>query len=136
MNRTLIILKPDTVERGLVGKILNRFERRELKIVAGDFRVISTKVAKQHYAEHAERPFFGDIVANITRSATFVAVIEGPEDTWRVVRRMMGTTDPADSAPGTIRADFGMTLAENLIHGSDGPEAAAREIALFFPDLA
>ncbi len=135
MKRTLIILKPDAVERGLVGEIIARFERRGLTLAAGELRVIPAETAQQHYAEHAERPFFGELVDFITRSPSFVAVIEGPDDVWKLVRAMMGTTNPADSAPGTIRGDFGTDLAENLIHGSDGPEAAAREIALFFPGL-
>ena len=136
MNRTLVILKPDAVERGLVGEILGRFERRDLKIAAAELRNISEDVAKAHYAEHRERPFFGDLVAFITRSAALVMVLEGPVDTWRIVRMMMGATNPVDAAPGTIRGDYATDLGENLIHGSDGPEAAAREIALFFPGIA
>jgi nucleoside-diphosphate kinase len=135
VNRTLIILKPDAVERGLIGDILSRFERRGLKVVAADLRVVSEDTAKAHYAEHSDRPFFGELVAFITRSPVFVCAIEGPEDTWKMVRVMMGTTNPADAAPGTIRGDFGTDLAENLIHGSDGPEAATREISIFFPAL-
>ncbi len=136
MKNTLIILKPDAVERGLIGEVLTRFERRGLKIIAGEVRTISEDVAKQHYAEHAQRPFFGELVEFITRSPSFVAVLEGPADTWRIVRSMMGTTNPAESTPGTIRGDYGLELAENLIHGSDGPEAAAREITLFFPQIS
>lgn len=136
MNRTLIILKPDAVERGLVADILGRFERRGLKFIAADLRVISEKVAQEHYAEHSERPFYDELVSFITRSPSFVAVIEGPDETWKIVRTMMGPTDPVEAAPGTIRGDLGTELAENLIHGSDGPEAAAREITLFFPSLS
>lgn len=136
MNRTLVILKPDAVERGLVGEILGRLERKGLRVVAGDFRVIDTELAQAHYAEHAERPFFADLVAFITRSMILVVVLEGPPDTWRVVRSMMGATNPADAALGTIRGDLATELSENLIHGSDSAESAAREIALFFPDLA
>ena len=136
VNRTLIILKPDAVERGLIGEILGRFERRGLRVVAADLRVVSEKTAKAHYAEHSERPFFSDLVSFITRSPVFVAVVEGPEDTWRMVRAMMGATNPIDAPSGTIRGDFGTDLAENLIHGSDGPEAADREISIFFPALA
>ena len=135
MNRTLVILKPDAVERGLIGEIFGRFERRGLSVVALDLRNISEDVAKAHYAEHQERPFFGDLVAFITRSAALVMVVEGPEDTWKIVRAMMGATNPIDAAPGTIRGDLATDLAENLIHGSDGPDAAAREIALFYPGL-
>ena len=136
MNRTLIILKPDAVERGLVADILGRFERRGLKFIAADLRVISEKVAQEHYAEHSERPFYDELVSFITRSPSFVAVIEGPDETWKIVRTMMGPTDPVEAAPGTIRGDLGTELAENLIHGSDGPGAAAREITLFFPSLS
>ncbi|HUY07351.1 MAG TPA: nucleoside-diphosphate kinase [Acidimicrobiales bacterium] len=136
MNRTLVILKPDAVERGLIGEILGRFERRGLKVAAAELRIVSEDVAKLHYAEHKERPFFGDLVAFITRSASLVMVMEGPTDTWKIVRTMMGATNPADAGPGTIRGDYATDLAENLIHGSDGPEAAAREVALFFPGLA
>ena len=92
-------------------------------------------MAETHYAEHAERPFFGDLVAFITRSPALVMVVEGPKDTYAVVRLMMGTTNPAEAAPGTIRGDFGIETTENLVHGSDSHESAAREIALFFPGL-
>ena len=135
MNRTLVIVKPDAVERGLVGEILSRFERRGLRLVAGDLRVIDKALAEAHYAEHAERPFFAGLVEFIGRSPAFVAVVEGPLDTWRIVRQMMGPTNPAEAPPGTIRGDFGTELSENLIHGSDSAEAAAREIALFFPSF-
>ena len=136
MNRTLVILKPDAVERGLIGEILGRFECRGLRVAAAELRIVSEDVAKLHYLEHKERPFFGDLVAFITRSAALVMVVEGPTDTWKIVRTMIGTTNPADAAPGTIRGDYATDLAENLIHGSDGPEAAVREVALFFPGLA
>jgi nucleoside-diphosphate kinase len=136
VNRTLIILKPDAVDRGLVAEILGRFERRGLKFAAADLRIITEKVAREHYAEHQERPFYDELVSFITRSPSFVAVLEGPDETWRIVRTMMGTTNPIESDPGTIRGDLGTELAENLIHGSDGPEAAVREIALFFPSLS
>lgn len=136
MNRTFVIIKPDAVERGLTGEILQRFERKGLRLVAGDLRAIDPDLAGRHYAEHAERPFYGELIAFITRSPAFVAVLEGPADTWRIVRTMMGATNPAEAAPGTIRGDFGTLTTENLVHGSDGPESAAREIALFFPHLA
>ena len=135
MDRTFIICKPDAVERGLVGEILGRFERRNLTVVAAELRTITRETAEQHYAEHADKPFFGELVEFITRGPALVAVIEGPEDTWKVVRTMMGATNPRDAAPGTIRGDLGILFTENLIHGSDGPESAAREIALFFPGL-
>lgn len=135
MDRTFIICKPDAVERGLVGEILSRFERRNLTIVAAELRTIDRATAEQHYAEHADKPFFGDLVDFITRGPALVAVIEGPEDTWKVVRTMMGATNPRDAAPGTIRGDLGILFTENLIHGSDGPDSAVREIGLFFPGL-
>jgi nucleoside-diphosphate kinase len=135
MDRTFIICKPDAVERGLVGEILARFERRQLTIVAAELRTISAATAEQHYGEHVGKPFFADLVSFITRGPALLAVIEGPQDTWKVVRTMMGATNPRDAAPGTIRADLGINFTENLIHGSDGPESAAREIALFFPSL-
>lgn len=135
MDRTFIICKPDAVERGLVGEILSRFERRNLTLVAAELRTIDRVTAETHYAEHADKPFFGDLVEFITRGPALVAVVEGPEDTWKVVRTMMGATNPRDAAPGTIRGDLGILFTENLIHGSDGPESAQREIGLFFPGL-
>jgi len=136
VDRTLVIVKPDGVERGLVGEIVSRLERKNLRIVAAELRTITAEVAETHYAEHAERPFYGDLVAFITRSPAFVLVVEGPKDTYAVVRKMMGVTNPAEAEPGTIRGDFGIETTENLVHGSDSHESAAREIALFFPDLA
>jgi nucleoside-diphosphate kinase len=135
MSRTLIIVKPDGVERRLVGEIVSRFEHKGLRLVAGDLRSIPIELAQRHYAEHSGRPFFGELVAFITRSPAFVGVVEGPEDTWKIVRTMMGPTNPADAPPGTIRGDLGTDLAENLIHGSDSEESARREVALFFPEL-
>ena len=131
-----MIVKPDGVERRLIGEILARLERRGLSLVAGDLRLIDRATAERHYAEHAEKPFFGDLVAFITRSPAFVCVVEGPEDTWAIVRSAMGATNPKDAAPGTIRGDFATELTENLIHGSDSAESAAREIAVFFPALS
>ncbi len=135
MDRTFIICKPDAVERGLVGEILARFERRNLRLVALEHRLIDESTAKTHYAEHDGKPFFNDLVAFITRSAAVLAVIEGPVDTWQVVRTMMGATNPRQAAPGTIRGDLGIEFTENLIHGSDSAESAARETGLFFPGL-
>jgi nucleoside-diphosphate kinase len=135
MDRTLVICKPDAVERGLVGEILGRFERRNLTIAAAELRTIDRDTAARHYAEHEGKAFYEDLVAFITRGPALVAVIEGPEDTWKVVRTMMGATNPRESAPGTIRGDLGILFTENLIHGSDGPESAAREVELFFPGL-
>jgi nucleoside-diphosphate kinase len=136
VDRTLVIVKPDGVERGLAGEIVSRLERKGLRLVAAELRVITAEAAQVHYAEHAERPFFGDLVTFISRSPSLLLVLEGPnEDTFAVVRGMMGVTNPSEAAPGTIRGDFGLVTQENLVHGSDSPESAAREIAFFFPQL-
>ncbi len=135
MERTFIICKPDAVERGLVGEILARFERRNLSLAAVEMRTIDETTAKLHYAEHDGKPFFADLVSFITRGPAVLAVVEGPGDTWKVVRTMMGATNPKESAPGTIRGDLGILFTENLIHGSDSADSAAREINLFFPGL-
>jgi nucleoside-diphosphate kinase len=136
MDRTFIICKPDAVERGLVGEILGRFERKGLRIVAGELRRLDKETLAEHYAEHVGKAFYDDLVAFMTRSPAFVAVLEGPQDTFKVVRTMMGATNPRDAAPGTIRGDFGTEVTENLVHGSDSHESAAREIGIFFPGLA
>jgi nucleoside-diphosphate kinase len=135
MNRTLVLCKPDAVERGLVGEIVGRLERRGLRVVAMELRTLDDDLAGRHYDEHREKPFFGDLVAFITRGPLVAMVIEGPEDTWQVVRTMMGATNPVNADLGTIRGDLALETQENLVHGSDGPESAAREIALFFPNL-
>ena len=134
MERTLILVKPDAFTRGLTGEIIARFERKGLKIVAMRHMQVTEDLAKQHYAEHDGKPFFGDLVSFITRSPLVAMVVEGPE-AWKVVRTLMGSTNPRDAAPGTIRGDLAIELTENLVHGSDGPESAEREIALFFPKL-
>ncbi|MGH8987626.1 MAG: nucleoside-diphosphate kinase [Acidimicrobiales bacterium] len=137
MTRTLVILKPDAIERGLAGEILSRLERKGLRLVAAELRVITRELAGRHYAEHQGKPFFEDLVAFITRSPALVAVAEGPdEETFAVVRTLMGATNPKQAAPGTIRGDLAIETTENLVHGSDSPESASREIALFFPELA
>lgn len=135
MNRTLVICKPDATERGLIGEIIGRLERKSLRIVAAEFRQIDTDLASRHYAEHVDKPFFKDLLAFITRSPVMVMVVEGPDNAWEVVRGLMGATNPAKAAPGTIRGDLALETTENLVHGSDGPESAAREIGLFFPEL-
>jgi nucleoside-diphosphate kinase len=135
MDRTLVICKPDAVERGLVGEIIARFERRNLSIVALERREVTEETAAAHYAEHDGKPFYGELIAFITRSPAVVMVVEGPEDTWKVVRTMIGATNPRDAAPGTIRGDLGILFTENLVHGSDSAESAEREIALWFPGL-
>ena len=136
MDRTFVICKPDAVERRLTGEIIARLERKGLRLVAAELRTIPAATAEVHYAEHRDKPFFADLVAFITRSPALLLVVEGPVDTWKVVRTLMGATNPREAAPGTIRGDLGLETTENLVHGSDGPESAAREIALFFPGLA
>ena len=135
MNRTLVICKPDAVERGLVGEIIGRLERKGLGLVAAELRTIDAETAGRHYAEHDGKPFYGELVSFITRSPSLVAVVEGPDDTWQIVRTMMGATNPAEAALGTVRGDLATEMGENLIHGSDSAESAAREIGIFFPDL-
>jgi nucleoside-diphosphate kinase len=136
MNRTFVMCKPDAVERGLIGEVIARIERKGLRVVAAELRTIDRATAERHYAEHVEKPFFGELVDFITRSPVMAMVVEGPaENTWELVRILMGKTRVEDAQPGSIRGDLATTTTENLVHGSDGPEAAAREIALFFPDL-
>ena len=135
MERTLVIVKPDGVERRLSGEIIARLERKGLSLVAAELRTIEREIATVHYEEHDGKPFFESLVDFITRSPALIMVFEGPENTYKVVRTLMGVTNPAEAAPGTIRGDFGLEMTENLIHGSDSPESAAREIALFFPTL-
>jgi nucleoside-diphosphate kinase len=136
MDRTLVICKPDAVERGLVGEIVGRLERKGMRLIALELRQIDADTAGRHYEEHQAKPFFADLVAFITRSPSVLMVVEGPVDTWQVVRGVMGVTNPREAAPGTIRGDLGMEVTENLVHGSDGPESAKREIELFFPGLS
>ena len=133
-ERTLVLCKPDAVERQLVGEVIGRIERKGLRIIALELRQLDAGTAKQHYAEHEGKPFFDDLVAFITRSPLVAMVVEGPE-AWKVVRTLMGATNPREAAPGTLRGDLAIELTENLVHGSDGTESAAREIALFFPEL-
>lgn len=135
-DRTLFLCKPDAVERNLVGQIVDRIERKGLRIVAMELRTIDKDLAGRHYEEHRDKPFFGELVAFITRGPLVAMVIEGGPDTWKTVRTLMGATNPRESAPGTIRGDLALETGENLVHGSDGPESAEREIALFFPHLA
>jgi nucleoside-diphosphate kinase len=131
VERTLVIVKPDGVQRGLVGEIVGRLERRGLKIVAMRLRQIEREVAERHYGEHVGKPFYAGLVDYITSSPVVTMVLEGP-NAVAVVRSTMGATNPANAAPGTIRADLALEIGRNLIHGSDGPESAEREIALFF----
>lgn len=134
-DRTLVLLKPDAVERGLVGEILSRFEARKLRIVAMELRTLSADLLARHYEEHVGKGFYADLVAFMSRGPVVALVVEGPEDTWEVVRTMMGATNPRSAAPGTIRGDLGIEFTENLVHGSDSAASAAREIGIFFPDL-
>ncbi|HXY73187.1 MAG TPA: nucleoside-diphosphate kinase [Actinomycetota bacterium] len=128
---TLVICKPDAVRRGLVGEILSRLERKGLRIEALKMMRVDRELAERHYAEHAEKPFFGELVAFITSGDVVVARVAGRQAV-SVVRTLMGSTDPAASAPGTIRGDLALTVTDNLIHGSDSPESANRELDLFF----
>jgi nucleoside-diphosphate kinase len=130
-DRTLVICKPDAVERRLVGEIINRLERKGLHIAAMRMETITKEIAAQHYGEHQGKPFYDDLVAFITRGPAVLMVVEGPE-AYAVVRTLMGATNPRQAAPGTMRGDLAIELTENLVHGSDSPESAAREIALFF----
>ena len=134
MDRTFVICKPDAVERGLVGEIISRFERKGLRIVAMEHRTLDRDTLAKHYEEHVGKGFYDDLVSFMSRGPAVVLVVEGPQDTFKVVRTMMGATNPRESAPGTIRGDFGIELTENLVHGSDSSDSAARELALVFPE--
>ena len=134
-TKTLVLLKPDAVERGLVGNILTRFETKGLKIVAMQLRTLDAATLARHYEEHVGKGFYADLVAFMGRNPVVALVLEGPEDTWEIVRAMMGATNPRRAAPGTIRGDLGTLFTENLVHGSDSAESAAREIQIFFPGL-
>jgi nucleoside-diphosphate kinase len=133
-ERTLVLLKPDAVQRGLVGEIVGRIERRGLRVAALQMRTLDRATAEQHYAEHDGKPFFGELVDFITGGPLVALVAEGPR-AHEAVRALMGVTDPVKSAPGSIRGDYALEIGQNLVHGSDSPESAAREVKLFFPDL-
>ena len=134
-NRTLVLLKPDAVVRQLVGAILSRFETKGLKIVALELRTLDAAILERHYEEHKGKGFYAELVAFMSRGPVVALVVEGPEDTWEIVRSMMGATNPRAAAPGTIRGDYGTLFTENLVHGSDSAASAAREIGIFFPHL-
>jgi nucleoside-diphosphate kinase len=136
VERTLVIIKPDGVERGLIGEIVGRLEVKQLRVVAAELRTIDRPTAERHYAEHVGKVFYEPLVAFITRGPALVLIVEGPEETWKIVRTLMGATDPMEAAPGTIRGDLATITRENLIHGSDSPESVEREIAIFFPHRA
>ena len=131
MERTYLMVKPDGVQRGLVGEIMSRFEKKGLKLVAAKLMVIPKETAENHYAEHKERPFFPSLISYITSGPVLAMVLEG-ENAVSVCRNMMGKTNPSESAPGTIRGDYAMVTGLNIIHGSDSPESAKREISIFF----
>ena len=131
-NRTLVLLKPDAVERGLVGAILSRFEQKGLRIAAMELRTLDAGTLARHYEEHVGKGFYADLVTFMSRGPVVALAVEGPEDTWEIVRTMMGTTNPRNAAPGTIRKLFAESIEANSVHGSDSPENAAIEIAYFF----
>ena len=134
MDRTLILVKPDAFARGLTGEIIARFERKGLKIVALKHMRATEDLAKQHYAEHAERPFFGELVAFITSGPLVAMVLEG-QDAITAARQVIGATNPLEAATGSIRGDFAIEVGQNMVHGSDAVESGQREAALFFPEL-
>jgi nucleoside-diphosphate kinase len=133
-NRTFVMCKPDAVERGLVGEIVGRLERKGLRLVRAELRQVEVALAERHYDEHRDKPFFADLVGLLTRSPVLAMVVEGPdEQTWWLVRKLVGATKVEDAEPGTIRGDFATVTVENLVHASDGTESAQREITLWFP---
>ena len=133
VEQTLVLIKPDAVRRKLAGEILARLERRGLELRAARLVDVERNHAETHYAEHSEKPFFGELVEFITSGATLALAVEG-ESAISVVRSTIGATDPTDAAPGTIRGDLALAMPDNLVHGSDSQESAARELALWFPD--
>jgi nucleoside-diphosphate kinase len=135
VDRTLILVKPDAFARGLAGEMIARFERKGLKIAALKRMRMDTALAERHYAEHTEKPFFGDLVEFITSGPLLAMVLEGYEAV-SAARQVIGATDPLEAAPGSIRGDFALEVQTNLVHGSDSPQSAAREVELFFPELS
>ncbi|HTL24935.1 MAG TPA: nucleoside-diphosphate kinase [Mycobacteriales bacterium] len=133
-ERTLVLVKPDGVRRGLAGEVISRLERKGLGLVAMELRTLARETAEQHYAEHAERPFFGELVEFITGGPLVALVVEGP-NAVAATRRLMGVTNPVEATPGSIRGDYALEIGQNLVHGSDSPASAAREIGIFFPGL-
>ena len=134
MDRTLILVKPDAFARGLTGEIIARFERKGLRILALRHMTVSRELAERHYVEHAERPFFGELVEFITSGPIVAMVLEGA-GAVKAARQVIGATDPLEAAPGSIRGDFAVEMGQNMVHGSDSPESAAREAGLFFGEL-
>ena len=133
-ERTLVLVKPDGVRRGLVGEVVTRLERKGLTLVALELRTLARETAEEHYGEHRERPFFGELVDFTTGGPLVAMVVEGPRAV-EAVRTLMGVTDPVKSAPGSLRGDYALEIGQNLVHGSDSPESAKREIGIFFPAL-
>lgn len=133
MERTFLMVKPDGVQRNLIGEIVSRFEKKGFQLVGGKLMTISQELAENHYGEHKERPFFGELVDFITSGPVFAMVWEG-ENVIATARTMMGATNPKDAAPGTIRGDYAVQVGMNIIHGSDSPESAVREIGIFFKE--
>jgi nucleoside-diphosphate kinase len=134
VERTLVLVKPDGVRRGLAGEVISRLEKKGLTLVAMELRTLDRATAEEHYGEHRERPFFGELVDFITGGPLVALVVEGP-NAVAGVRRLMGVTNPVEATPGSIRGDYALEIGQNLVHGSDSPESAAREAALFFPNL-
>ena len=133
-ERTLVLIKPDGVRRGLAGDVLSRIERKGLRIVAMDMRVVAKDLAETHYAEHVTKPFYGSLVEFITSGPLVAMVVEGPR-AIEAFRALAGATDPVKATPGTIRGDYALEVQDNIVHGSDSPDSAEREIKIFFPDL-
>jgi nucleoside-diphosphate kinase len=133
-ERTLVLVKPDGVRRGLAGEVISRLERKGLTLVAMELRTLDKEAAEQHYAEHAKRPFFGELVEFITGGPLVALVVEGP-NAVAATRRLMGVTNPVEATPGSLRGDYALEIGQNLVHGSDSPESAKREIGIFFPGL-
>ena len=133
-ERTLVLIKPDGVRRGLTGEVLARIERKGLRIVAMDLRTVGKDLAETHYAEHVEKPFYGSLVEFITSGPLVALVAEGPR-AIEAFRALAGATDPVKAGPGTIRGDYALEVQDNIVHGSDSPDSAEREIKIFFPDL-
>ena len=136
MERTFVIVKPDGVQRGLVGEILARFERKLLRIAAAEVRVLERASVERHYAEHVGKAFYEPTIEFMTSGPVVLLILEGPDETWKIVRNLVGATNPVEAAPGTIRGDLGIVTSQNLVHASDSPESAEREIGIFFPRLA
>jgi len=134
VQRTLVLVKPDGVRRGLTGEVVRRLEDKGLTLLAMELRTLDRATAEEHYGEHRERPFFGELVEFITGGPLVALVVEGPHAVAGT-RRLMGVTDPVQSSPGSIRGDYALEIGQNLVHGSDSPESAEREIKIFFPDL-